>query len=182
MRHLFSVTTFFVLLVTYANAQQKTTTKGTVATLTKKFVRKKECGVQLTSNRIVGGNETAIDEFPFLALLYYKSANGKLRYKCGGSLIKDRTILTAAHCVEGKLGKTLEFVRLGEWNTKTEQDCVSIGFGEEDCGKLKLLMSTEMFPNVYLRFLHYSFPADDPIDFKVKGKFDIASSYKIFNS
>lgn len=158
MRHLFTVTTFFVLLVTYANAQQnktsidarisqETTTKGT-ATPTKKYVRKKECGVQLTSNRIVGGNETAIDEFPFLALLYYKSANGKLRYKCGGSLIKERTILTAAHCVEGKLGKTLEFVRLGEWNTKTEQDCVSIGFGEEDCGKLKLLMSTDAFSNV----------------------------------
>lgn len=110
----------------------------------RKIPKKRECGVQVTTNRIVGGNETAIDEFPFLALLYYKSKkNNKLRYKCGGTLINTKTIITAAHCVEGELGRTLEFVRLGEWNTKTEQDCVTIGFNEEDC-------------------------SDDPIDFKVK--------------
>lgn len=124
-----------------------TTKTTTAATSTKKpVIKKKECGVQVTSNRIVGGNETEIDEFPFLALLYYKSPkNDKVRYKCGGSLINTRTILTAAHCVEGELGKTLDFVRLGEWNTKTEKDCISIGFNDEDC-------------------------ADPPIDFKVKSK------------
>ncbi|XP_063709253.1 CLIP domain-containing serine protease B8-like [Culicoides brevitarsis] len=103
-----------------------------------------QCGIQGTSDRIVGGNETAIDELPFLALLYYKNANtSKVTYSCGGTLILKRTILTAAHCVEGNLGKSLDFVRLGEWNTKTERDCVDLGFGEEDC-------------------------SDDPLDFTVK--------------
>lgn len=90
-----------------------------------------ECGVEATSDRVIGGTDTAIDESPFLALLYYKSSkSGKLTYNCGGTLIKTRTVLTAAHCVEGNLGKALQFVRLGEWNTKTEKDCV-----DDECGK-----------------------------------------------
>uniref|UniRef100_A0A336MS33 CSON006215 protein n=1 Tax=Culicoides sonorensis TaxID=179676 RepID=A0A336MS33_CULSO len=108
----------------------------------KKLFKKNQCGVQVTSDRIIGGNATAIDEFPFLALLYYKNPkNNKTRYACGGTLIKSKTIITAAHCVEGDLGKRFEFVRLGEWNTKTEKDCVPIGLDEEEC-------------------------SDDPIDFR----------------
>lgn len=132
----------------------KGTTKVTTAASIKKPLKKKECGVQVTTNRIVGGNETAIDEFPFLALLYYKSPkNGKLRYQCGGSLINTRTVLTASHCIEGELGKTLEFVRLGEWNTKTEKDCVSIGFNEEDCtGKiLSFFYKTQLINSINSR-------------------------------
>lgn len=109
----------------------------------KKINIKNECGVQATANRIIGGNETSIDEFPWLALFYYKTPKNKLKYKCGGTLIKSRTIITAAHCLEGALRETLEFIRLGEWNTATEVDCDTTGL-QEDC-------------------------SDPPVDFRVKG-------------
>ncbi|XP_049301265.1 trypsin-1-like [Anopheles funestus] len=44
--------------------------------------------------RVIGGNTSDIDRFPWMAALYYRE-----RFTCGGSLINDRYILTAAHCV-----------------------------------------------------------------------------------
>lgn len=44
--------------------------------------------------RIVGGHETTINEFPYLVNL---RRNGK--FSCGGSLLTERCVLTAAHCV-----------------------------------------------------------------------------------
>lgn len=47
-------------------------------------------------SRIVGGDEAGVDEFPWMAkLIYFK------RFYCGGMLINDRYVLTAAHCVKG---------------------------------------------------------------------------------
>ncbi|KAG4070167.1 hypothetical protein HA402_003857 [Bradysia odoriphaga] len=46
--------------------------------------------------RIIGGNEAARYQFPYMVSLYIHPSNGF----CGGSLITDRTILTAAHCIK----------------------------------------------------------------------------------
>lgn len=46
------------------------------------------------SSRIVGGQETTIDKFPYMVNLH---RNGQ--FSCGGSLITARCVLTAAHCV-----------------------------------------------------------------------------------
>lgn len=79
------------------------------------------CGIY-TSDRIVGGIETGIDEFPWMALLEYTFKDtGKKVFGCGGSLIDERHILTAAHCLFEN--PVLTSVRLGEWNTSTELDC-----------------------------------------------------------
>ncbi|XP_014612565.1 PREDICTED: trypsin-1-like [Polistes canadensis] len=53
------------------------------------------CGLTNTQNRIVGGVETKVNQYPWMALLKYKK-----RFYCGGSVINSRYVLTAAHCVD----------------------------------------------------------------------------------
>lgn len=51
--------------------------------------------------QIVGGNDTALDEYPWMALLRYRNQQkGKELWGCGGTYIGGRTIVTAAHCAE----------------------------------------------------------------------------------
>ncbi|CAK9822833.1 CLIP domain-containing serine protease HP8 [Anthophora retusa] len=83
------------------------------------------CGKDL-SQRIFGGERTDLDEFPWMALLEYSKPNGRTT-ACGGVLISRRYVVTAAHCVRGSdIPKTwrLDSVRLGEYNTDTNPDCI----------------------------------------------------------
>lgn len=52
------------------------------------------CGVSLVTSRIVGGVKADILEFPWMVMLLYKGT-----FYCGGSLVSDRYVLTASHCV-----------------------------------------------------------------------------------
>ncbi|XP_053661040.1 trypsin-1-like [Anopheles marshallii] len=54
------------------------------------------CGTGTNNSKIVGGHEAEIGHYPWMAALYYNN-----RFICGGSLINDRYVLTAAHCVFG---------------------------------------------------------------------------------
>jgi len=80
-----------------------------------------KCG-QKTINRIVGGQPTEVNEWPWQAALMLGS-NGPF---CGGSLIADRYVLTAAHCTEGQRASDLT-VRLGEHqiNSNSESQIVT---------------------------------------------------------
>ncbi|KAL4715946.1 hypothetical protein ACJJTC_013246 [Scirpophaga incertulas] len=89
----------------------------------------KQCGTQ-HDDRIVGGTRVEIDEFPWMALLRYDKPRGWGFY-CGGVLISHKYVLTAAHCVKGDdlpSNWQLSQVRLGEWNTSSEVDCI-----DSDC-------------------------------------------------
>lgn len=55
-----------------------------------------ECGIANHKHRIVGGNVTQVNEFPWVVAL---TRYGRLY--CGGALITDKHVLTAAHCVQG---------------------------------------------------------------------------------
>ncbi|RWS26030.1 Clotting factor B-like protein [Leptotrombidium deliense] len=59
------------------------------------------CGTRIIKKnryRIVGGTEAYPGEFPWSAALFSKSLDGRLVHECGGTIISDRHILTAAHC------------------------------------------------------------------------------------
>ncbi|XP_063216365.1 CLIP domain-containing serine protease B4-like [Bacillus rossius redtenbacheri] len=75
-------------------------------------------------NRIIGGNKTALFEYPWMALLAYDTWRG-IQFRCGGTVINKRYILTAAHCITNlPPSQKLVGVRLGEHDMSKELDCV----------------------------------------------------------
>ncbi|XP_073819963.1 serine protease ea-like isoform X2 [Musca autumnalis] len=94
-----------------------------------------KCG-KAWSNKIIGGNKTGINEFPWMALIQYKTGPDEFGFHCGGSLINARYVLTAAHCLKHpSLPPRWELyaVRLGEWDLVQDPDCIFDSHGLKDC-------------------------------------------------
>uniref|UniRef100_A0A4Y0BP00 CLIP domain-containing serine protease n=1 Tax=Anopheles funestus TaxID=62324 RepID=A0A4Y0BP00_ANOFN len=81
------------------------------------------CGVPLF-DRLLSGQPTQINEFPWTALIEFQMYNGSFSFHCGGTLINERYVVTAAHCMMStrRLWK-VHRVRLGEWNLAKVKDC-----------------------------------------------------------
>ncbi|XP_070494751.1 ovochymase-like [Chironomus tepperi] len=65
---------------------------------------------------IVGGENAGVGEFPYIAAIGYQPKNStkkdKFDYKCGGSLIAEDIVITAAHCLN-KVNIIPKVVKLG---------------------------------------------------------------------
>uniref|UniRef100_U5ET91 CLIP domain-containing serine protease n=1 Tax=Corethrella appendiculata TaxID=1370023 RepID=U5ET91_9DIPT len=83
-----------------------------------------ECGAAGIQDRIVGGEITPLGEYPWMARLGYDRGLKGFAYSCGGSIINNKHIITAAHCITD-IPNTwkLKHIRLGEWFTDTDPDC-----------------------------------------------------------
>uniref|UniRef100_A0A8C5Q513 Peptidase S1 domain-containing protein n=1 Tax=Leptobrachium leishanense TaxID=445787 RepID=A0A8C5Q513_9ANUR len=53
------------------------------------------CGFPVISSRVVGGSDAVHGEWPWQALVQFED-----RFTCGGSLINEQWVLSAAHCVK----------------------------------------------------------------------------------
>lgn len=81
-----------------------------------------QCGQSIVSHpikRIVGGVPSELHAWPWIAALGFENDKDEIKFLCGGTLITQRHVLTAAHCV---IRDSLKIVRLGEHEIDNDND------------------------------------------------------------
>ncbi|XP_050546255.1 serine protease Hayan-like [Daktulosphaira vitifoliae] len=69
---------------------------------------------------IVGGSKADLGEFPHMVAVGFRTITGN-PWNCGGTLISEKYVLTAAHCTHSALGNPVR-VRLGDLNLHESND------------------------------------------------------------
>ncbi|XP_034477561.1 serine protease grass-like [Drosophila innubila] len=87
-----------------------------------RILEQQTCGI-FTRIKVINGHEVKLGSRPWMALLLLRSDTEE-KFACGGTLISERFILTAAHCLSRY---QLVSVRLGEHKISTDSDCKSTG-------------------------------------------------------
>lgn len=70
---------------------------------------------------IVGGTKAHLKEFPHMAAIGYNTGSG-ISWDCGGTLISERYVMTAAHCTYSPDWGRAAWVRLGDLNLVSDRD------------------------------------------------------------
>ncbi|CAH1996466.1 unnamed protein product [Acanthoscelides obtectus] len=78
-----------------------------LATFTFSVMLFKDALCQPPVPRIIGGREASIMEYPYQASIQFFG-----KHQCGGSIITERFVLTAAHCIIGESKRSIT-VRVG---------------------------------------------------------------------
>nr|CAD7590227.1 unnamed protein product [Timema genevievae] len=79
-----------------------------------------EC-VRDSKDLIYGGEKSLPKEFPHMAAIGF-GEEGSISWMCGGSLISERYVLTAAHCMASREKGLARWVRLGDLNLAETTD------------------------------------------------------------
>ncbi|XP_021921296.1 venom protease-like [Zootermopsis nevadensis] len=96
-------------------------TKDGVTVLVPGYESKKVSQCVAGKTLIIGGVEAEPKEFPHMAAIGYGAKN-QVSWACGGTLISERFILTAAHCVSSADWGLAKWVRLGDLNLRSTDD------------------------------------------------------------
>ncbi|KAG8241718.1 serine-type endopeptidase activity protein [Homalodisca vitripennis] len=70
---------------------------------------------------ITNGKDAEAREYPHMALIGYGNKNS-ISWLCGGSLISERYILSAAHCTDSGSKGLARWARLGDYNIQSKRD------------------------------------------------------------
>ena len=86
-------------------ASVPTTSKPTIVSTTTRLPTVQEgCGYKKQNfKKIVGGEVSNKGSWPWIALIGYDDELSPSPFKCGGTLITARHVITAAHCIRGDL-------------------------------------------------------------------------------
>ncbi|XP_058790870.1 venom protease-like [Phymastichus coffea] len=84
------------------------------------YLQPPQCGYSdAVHDRVVGGNPAALGAWPWIALIGYgQPSSPYVNFRCDGTLISSRHVVTAGHCIQNDL----KSVRLGERNLKSKTD------------------------------------------------------------
>ncbi|XP_039281606.1 polyserase-2-like [Nilaparvata lugens] len=95
------------------------------------LVNDKQCGLQ-PALKIFGGQDASLGEFPWMVLVITDKkdlVSGQTNpFQCGGSIISEKYILSAAHCFIDKIHETSNIrFRVGEYDFASKPDCDANG-------------------------------------------------------
>ncbi|XP_037714945.1 serine protease grass [Drosophila subpulchrella] len=128
---IFFVVSAFISLIPFSELVPKNWTPGERRVYEQ--LRLQDCGVltnvipfQRLRRRITGGRKSFLMSQPWMAFLY---VTGDLEMcRCGGALISESFVLTAAHCIKLCPQSTELRVRLGELDLTSSEDCTTYNY------------------------------------------------------
>ncbi|XP_071534430.1 CLIP domain-containing serine protease HP8-like isoform X2 [Panulirus ornatus] len=80
------------------------------------------CGHTRLADRIIDGEDAPLSAWPWMVLLR-GTVDGHLAWFCGGTILSELFVLTAAHCFKPELKVDLHYARIGEHTLSQNPDC-----------------------------------------------------------